>query len=192
MRKSLAFVAATVVFLVQSAAANATLFNFSFSGTGVSGGGTIDATLNPSDPDAVLYNINSISGTYNGFAISGPSPFDGATNVIFYSPTPPFPVITNLDGFSFDVSAPSPFSVNIYEDFGNLVNNGTYACNSNPYCLITGTGLFDNLGTPIEIELSLTVAAVPEPATWAMMFLGFAGLGFMAYRRKSKPELMAT
>ena len=30
-----------------------------------------------------------------------------------------------------------------------------------------------------------TVAgAVPEPATWAMMLLGFAGVGFIAYRRK--------
>ena len=29
------------------------------------------------------------------------------------------------------------------------------------------------------------VAAVPEPATWAMMLLGFAGVGFMAYRRRS-------
>jgi hypothetical protein len=27
------------------------------------------------------------------------------------------------------------------------------------------------------------VAAVPEPSTWAMMILGFCGLGFMAYRR---------
>jgi hypothetical protein len=32
---------------------------------------------------------------------------------------------------------------------------------------------------------------VPEPSTWAMMILGFAGVGFMAYRRKSKPALMA-
>jgi PEP-CTERM motif len=28
------------------------------------------------------------------------------------------------------------------------------------------------------------VAAVPEPSTWAMVILGFFGLGFMAYRRK--------
>ncbi|MBT1512560.1 PEPxxWA-CTERM sorting domain-containing protein [Bradyrhizobium sp. SRL28] len=34
-------------------------------------------------------------------------------------------------------------------------------------------------------------AAVPEPSTWAMMILGFAGVGFMAYRRKSKPALLA-
>ena len=42
-----------------------------------------------------------------------------------------------------------------------------------------------------EIRGNLQVAAVPEPSTWAMMILGFAGVGFMAYRRKSKPALMA-
>jgi hypothetical protein len=31
------------------------------------------------------------------------------------------------------------------------------------------------------------VSAVPEPSTWAMMILGFAGVGFMAYRRRSRP-----
>lgn len=29
------------------------------------------------------------------------------------------------------------------------------------------------------------VAPVPEPSTWAMMILGFVGVGFMAYRRRS-------
>lgn len=38
--------------------------------------------------------------------------------------------------------------------------------------------------------ISPVVAAVPEPSTWAMMILGFAGTGFMAYRRKSKPALI--
>ena len=33
--------------------------------------------------------------------------------------------------------------------------------------------------------------AVPEPSTWTMMILGFAGVGFMAYRRKSKPAFIA-
>jgi hypothetical protein len=32
-------------------------------------------------------------------------------------------------------------------------------------------------------------SAVPEPSTWAMMFLGFAGVGFMAYRRKRKGSI---
>jgi hypothetical protein len=35
------------------------------------------------------------------------------------------------------------------------------------------------------------IAPIPEPSTWAMMILGFAGVGYMAYRRKSKPALMA-
>jgi hypothetical protein len=30
------------------------------------------------------------------------------------------------------------------------------------------------------------VTAVPEPGTWAMMILGFAGVGFMAYRRRDQ------
>jgi len=29
-------------------------------------------------------------------------------------------------------------------------------------------------------------SAVPEPSTWAMMILGFAGVGFMAYRRRNQ------
>jgi hypothetical protein len=61
--------------------------------------------------------------------------------------------------------------------FNNIQSNfptgTTYASNNQ------GSGLW-----------SLT-AAVPEPSTWAMMLLGFAGVGFMAYRRKSKPALIA-
>jgi hypothetical protein len=32
--------------------------------------------------------------------------------------------------------------------------------------------------------------AVPEPSTWAMMILGFAGVGFMAYRRKQNGQAL--
>jgi hypothetical protein len=35
------------------------------------------------------------------------------------------------------------------------------------------------------------VAAVPEPSTWAMMILGFAGVSFMAYRRSRKDQGLA-
>jgi hypothetical protein len=36
--------------------------------------------------------------------------------------------------------------------------------------------------------LTLTTA-VPETSTWAMMILGFMGVGFMAYRRRGQPSL---
>ena len=34
-------------------------------------------------------------------------------------------------------------------------------------------------------EPNFTLDAVPEPSTWAMMILGFLGLGWLAYRRKN-------
>jgi hypothetical protein len=34
-------------------------------------------------------------------------------------------------------------------------------------------------------------AGVPEPSTWAMMILGFAGVGFMAYCRSRKNDGLA-
>ena len=42
-----------------------------------------------------------------------------------------------------------------------------------------------------DFTFNSVTAPVPEPSTWAMMILGFLGLGWMAYRRKSKPSLMA-
>ena len=39
---------------------------------------------------------------------------------------------------------------------------------------------------PFNAAFSLSGAVVPEPSTWAMMVLGFAGLGFAGYRRARK------
>jgi hypothetical protein len=33
------------------------------------------------------------------------------------------------------------------------------------------------------------ITAVPEPSTWAMMILGFAGIGCLAYRRRNQVAL---
>jgi hypothetical protein len=38
---------------------------------------------------------------------------------------------------------------------------------------------------------TLSVSAVPEPSTWAMLILGFAGIGAMAYRRRKSAALAA-
>jgi outer membrane lipase/esterase len=37
----------------------------------------------------------------------------------------------------------------------------------------------------------VAVATVPEPSTWAMLILGFAGIGWVAYRRASKLASLA-
>lgn len=41
----------------------------------------------------------------------------------------------------------------------------------------------------LEIDnISSAVSSVPEASTWAMMVLGFLGVGFVAYRRKSESK----
>lgn len=47
------------------------------------------------------------------------------------------------------------------------------------------TDFVSALDTVVVREIS-TVSGIPEPSTWAMMILGFAGVGFMAYRRRSQ------
>ena len=36
---------------------------------------------------------------------------------------------------------------------------------------------------------NISVDAVPEASTWAMMFVGFLGVGFLAYRRSGNLRL---
>jgi PEP-CTERM motif len=49
-------------------------------------------------------------------------------------------------------------------------------------------GIFaDNAGA-FTIEIS---AAIPEPSTWAMLILGFTGVGLMAYRRRNQTAALA-
>jgi hypothetical protein len=46
-------------------------------------------------------------------------------------------------------------------------------------------------GNISELAINSSVAATPLPPAWTMMLVGLAGFGFAAYRRKSKPALMA-
>ena len=55
----------------------------------------------------------------------------------------------------------------------------------------SGTVGFDNFefGPLLPVPTVSGLSGVPEQSTWAMTILGFAGVGFMAYRRKSKPAI---
>ena len=41
----------------------------------------------------------------------------------------------------------------------------------------------------VDYPLSDVQSGVPEPSTWALMLLGFAGLGFLAHRRRRETKL---
>lgn len=42
-----------------------------------------------------------------------------------------------------------------------------------------------------SVTVTPITGSTPEPATWAMMFVGFAGLGFLGYRRSIKARVAA-
>jgi choice-of-anchor C domain-containing protein len=63
-----------------------------------------------------------------------------------------------------------------------------FAANSTTSSL--GFGSFANSPYGPAID-NVSVSAVPEPSTWALMLLGFAGLGFFAYRRTKKMAAVA-
>lgn len=64
---------------------------------------------------------------------------------------------------------------------------------TNAYISFSGLS-FDKVvlsSTGNSFEFDNISAAVPEPSTWAMLILGFAGVGFMVYRRKNGMALSA-
>jgi len=144
--------------------ANATIFDFSYSTVAgglltSSGSGEFDTT--PSGPN---FLINSATGTVDGLAISliAVNGFAGNDNTI-YTPGD----FLSFQGVSFTTGATN---YNLYGD------NGTFVL-GNAICTACSGGN--------ETKVNLTITeAVPEPSTWAMLILGFIGIGFMAYRRK--------
>ena len=71
--------------------------------------------------------------------------------------------------------------------FGVFAFNG---CQIDELTLVSSTGFKEIKHLQVSALDGVVInptGSVPEPSTWAMMILGFAGIGFVAYRRKSKP-----
>jgi hypothetical protein len=115
------------------------------------------------------------------------------------------------NGTGFETALPSTFSVSLaaggtdafliltsgsgqlvaYENGGSL---GTTLASNTDLRILEGWGETNSFGTTNadrEANVSVIYSAVPEPSTWAMMILGFFGVGFMAYRRRNSAVLSA-
>jgi hypothetical protein len=119
------------------------------------------------DTDTVLAAISSVSGNVSGSPFTFDfSPLDMSGWTVFGAHFGNFP-----DSNATDVTA-----------FW-LVDVGT-----GPTSTIT---ISDGKGLSNAQIFGTGIPAVPEPATWAMMLLGFAGVGVAMRRsRKRKPALM--
>jgi PEP-CTERM motif len=67
-------------------------------------------------------------------------------------------------------------------DLNAAIGHGLFSISATKNLNEIFSGSIANGNQRLLLELS---PAVPEPSTWAMMVLGFAGVGFMAYRRPS-------
>ena len=100
--------------------------------------------------------------------------------------------VTDADGNFFWLSAPRPIvapGTPFPPGFTDL-QSWTRDANLDPDWLRVGTDIVGGVTPPtFNAAFSLTGNTVPEPSTWVMMLLGFAGLGFAGYRhgRKARP-----
>ena len=79
--------------------------------------------------------------------------------------------------------------------FTQLSGNGPDLFTGSPSDPVFTLGTF-SLSNPFfgqndTLTVTQAIAAVPEPSTWAMLVLGFAGVGFMAYRRRNQTAALA-
>jgi PEP-CTERM motif len=166
----------------------------------VSGSGTIDTT-DLGFAGATGFSLAIISpvggytliGTtgrldqYDG--ISGPLSF-GSGNLLAAS-------TASGDNFGFDANNGSGvlYTPMGYTSGAALSGTATYdnqtiatlGLTDGSYVYTWGTGVHADRIT-LDVR---TVSAVPEPSTWAMMILGFVGVGAMTYRRRKSTMLAA-
>lgn len=72
--------------------------------------------------------------------------------------------------------------------FGSSADPGSFFSHSIAGEFFLQENLRDN-SSILVFDVTTNVSAVPEPSTWAMMVLGFLGVGFMAYRKKGALRL---
>jgi hypothetical protein len=175
-KMSLAVAVAATVF--APALANAAVYKFTFE--------SFDAELSATGQMAVntAGEITDVSGVISGLAnetisaVAANPNFPGAA----YSPDGSF-IYNNLyhaSGMNFDIDGLLFVTAENPGGYWNL-----WGTSPGNYSLWESVGSYNY---PIEESGNLSMTAVPEPSTWAMMLLGFAGLGYAGYRRARAPR----
>jgi hypothetical protein len=65
-----------------------------------------------------------------------------------------------------------------------------YPYPNDPFIIDPRTNAYTAVEPWLMVSEVQFLSAVPEPSTWALMMIGFAGLGFMAYRRQQKSAVV--
>ena len=181
MRKTLVTMIAALATatLFAATAASAEIYKFTFQSNDAELTATGEFAVNAAD------EVTGVSGAISGLTsqvISGvtanPS-FPSAS----YSPDGSF-IFDNLyspAGMAFDYSG---LLFTTAENSGGYWN--LWASSPGSYSLYESAGSYNY---PIEENGTLSVAAAPEPSTWAMLALGFAALSLVGRRRHRSGRL---
>jgi hypothetical protein len=133
---------------------------------------------------AAVPSPGNTGGTWTYFDFSSSHIYVHAGEVLAFQPSTTVSGGQVLRDFVAYAGRPDPYSEGELYD----IHPETGIINWQPYVNeLIGQGVIGG----VDATFVTYVADVPEPSTWAMMILGFAGIGFMAYSRKSKPALIA-
>ena len=127
------------------------------------------------------------TGTFAGAVCAGScgSIYDIASLVVGPQAISPFWALTGgLNGLTFSLTSISSID---RSSPGILAFKGSGTFSGGGYDATPGAFTFSTQGGNVT-TFSATTTAVPEPATWALMLLGFGGIG-MAMRRRRQPVL---
>jgi len=113
-------------------------------------------------------------------------PVPGIYNIFFENTSSPNSYIQFCSGGSSTLCGADSFSLIFSANYDFPISSSSFisynlGCDALPGC---GTVTSEEASSPLGI--AVTSVSVPEPSTWAMMLLGFAGLGFAGYRRGAK------
>jgi PEP-CTERM motif len=130
-------------------------------------------------PDVIVINYSQArTAKYTGFSFEMGSATNGETWELYGSNSLTTGYTALMSGISqgTDVTLSGTNDSYSYYAFGMAPNQSS----GNNVLLVS----IDGTAPPSGIN-----PGVPEPSTWAMMILGFFGVGFMAYRRKNQTSL---
>jgi hypothetical protein len=132
------------------------------------------------DPSFHTGGDGKIVGEEVRFAITFTTPFDLFAGHYFFVPQVED---TAADGNFLWLSAAKPITGGTGPFMGDL-QEWTRDATLDPDWLRVGTDIVGGATPPtFNAAFSLSGSAVPEPSTWAMIVLGFVGVGFVGYRK---------